>query len=112
MAAMLSRPQCVNKNHVEICQCVEGETKQTLCIQTEMKCITSNINYMVECASCDIQYIGQTKRSLRHRFNNHRLGILNEHKTSIALHFNQHQCETNDNKSPPFSNCTNWHQTN
>ena len=84
---------------------VSRETKQTFRIQTEMKCNSSNIIYMIECASCGIQYIGQTKRSLRHRFNNHRQDILHERNTSVSLHFNQLQCEPNDCKITPIFQC-------
>ena len=43
--------------------------------------------------NCGLQYIGQTKRSLRHSFHNHRFDILNNRKTSVANHFNQLRCE-------------------
>ena len=81
------------------------ETKHTFRIQTEMKCNSSNIIYIIECASCGIQYIGQTKRSLRHRFNNHRQDILHKRNTIVSLHFNQLQGEPNDCKIAPIFQC-------
>ena len=56
-------------------------TKQTFKIQTnKTSCNTNNLIYLIECDNCGLQYIGQTKRSLRHRFHNHRFDILNNEK--------------------------------
>ena len=43
---------------------------------------------LIEYENCGLQYIGHTKCSLRHRFNNHGFDIPNDRKTSVANHFN------------------------
>ena len=40
---------------------VSREIKQIFRIQTEVKCNSSNIIYMIEYASCGIQYVDPTK---------------------------------------------------
>ena len=64
-----------------------------------MKCNSSNIIYMIECASCGIQHIVRTKRSLWHKFDNYRQDILRDCNASVALYFNQLQCEATDCKN-------------
>ena len=86
--------------HSEI---ISRETKQTFCIQTDMKYNSPNIIYMLQCASCGIQYIDQTKWSPWHGFNNHMQDILHERFTSIASHFDQQlQCELKGCKIAPI----------
>ena len=46
-----------------------GETRP---ITTHIDCNSKNLIYMVHCRSCDKQYIGETKRRLKDRFNEHR----------------------------------------
>jgi hypothetical protein len=60
---------------------------------------------LIQCDSCGIQYVGQTKRSLRHRVNNHRYDILNERPSVISHHFNQIRCEIQDFKIIPIHQC-------
>ena len=38
-------------------------------------CYTSNVVYMLSCNNCDLQYVGQTGRSLKKRVNQHRAAI-------------------------------------
>ena len=45
-----------------------GEIKQ------QMTCKSTNLIYMIECKRCKKQYIGETKRTLRERFTEHRQG--------------------------------------
>ena len=52
-------------------------------------CNSENIIYVISCAKCGIQYTGQTKTSLRIRFNNHKSSIRrNDPDKSVAVHFN------------------------
>ena len=42
-------------------------------IKSHITCETSNVIYMVQCTKCNLQYIGETKRRLKERFNEHRV---------------------------------------
>ena len=88
------------------------ETKQAFRIQTEMKSNSSNIIYMIECAFCGIQYIGE-KTILRHRFDSHRKDILHERNREVLLYIST-KISVNQMiaKLAPFPNGPNWHQTN
>ena len=41
-------------------------------IKEQMTCKSTNLIYMIECKRCNKQYIGETKRTLRERFTEHR----------------------------------------
>ena len=41
---------------------------------------------MISCAKCGIQYIGQTKRKLQHRFSEH-LGYIDKGENATGMHF-------------------------
>ena len=51
-------------------------------------CVSTNIVYLITCTKCHIQYIGETKNSLRTRLNHHRHDILHNYNTPIGIHFN------------------------
>ena len=46
-----------------------GATRQ---IKSHITCNTKNLIYMIRCKRCHLQYIGETKRRLKDRFNEHR----------------------------------------
>ena len=52
---------------------------------------TKNLIYMIQCNRCNLQYIGETKRRLKDRFNEHRRTIDNPNTkskpTTVAQHF-------------------------
>ena len=56
-----------------------------------MTCDTKNLIYMIQCNRCNLQYIGETKRRLKDRFNEHRRTIDNPNTkskpTTAAEHF-------------------------
>ena len=60
-------------------------------IKTAVDCNTKNVIYNIEClkSGCRQQYIGETKKSLKERFNQHR-GYVNNKKLEKAtgMHFN------------------------
>jgi hypothetical protein len=60
----------------------------TLTTTNTLTCNTSNIIYLIHCNKCYVNYVGQTKRSLKDRFNNHRSDIKHNKQTAISLHFN------------------------
>ena len=65
-----------------------GETRP---IKSNLTCETKNLIYMIQCNRCNLQYIGETKRRLKDRFNEHRRTIDNTNTkskpTTAAEHF-------------------------
>jgi hypothetical protein len=51
-------------------------------------CNSQNVIYLIKCQFCNLHYIGQTKRTLRERLNNHRSDINTKKQTAVAIHFN------------------------
>ena len=51
-----------------------GETRP---IKSNLSCDTKNLTYIIQCNRCNLQYIGETKRRLKDRFNEHRRTIDN-----------------------------------
>ena len=60
-------------------------------IKSHITCETFNIIYLIQCRLCNLQYIGETKRRLKGRFNEHRRPILNPTgnyiHTAVSEHF-------------------------
>ena len=65
-----------------------GETRPII---SNLTCYTKNLIYMIQCNRCNLQYIGETKRRLKDRFNEHRRTIDNPNNkskpTTAAEHF-------------------------
>jgi len=57
-------------------------------IKDTISCTSENIIYCITCRVCQLQYVGETSRSLRERLNDHRSSIKLKKKTPIAQHFN------------------------
>ena len=66
-------------------------TGETYPIKSNLTCNTKNLIYMIQCNRCNLQYIGETKRRLKDRFNEHRRTIDNPNSkskpTTVAEHF-------------------------
>ena len=66
-------------------------TGETRTIKSNLTCDTKNLIYMIQCNRCNLQYIGETKRRLKDRFNEHRRTIDNpktkSKPTTAAEHF-------------------------
>ena len=66
-------------------------TGQRFEIKSHITCETSNVIYMIQCTKCNLQYIGETKRRLKDRFNEHRRPIINPFcsytPTAVSRHF-------------------------
>ena len=60
-------------------------------IKSHITCETFNVIYLIQCRLCNLQYIGETKRRLKDRFNEHRRPILNPTgnyiHTAVSEHF-------------------------
>ena len=48
---------------------------ETLPIKSNLTCDTKNLIYIIQCNRCNLRYIGETKRRLKDRFNEHRRAI-------------------------------------
>lgn len=57
-------------------------------IQGKIDCNSKNIIYIIECKKCKMQYVGETRNSLKIRFQRHLSDIRTYKDTSIANHFN------------------------
>lgn len=96
---------CFTCEHVRSCSSVTSNTTNlSYKLKSDLNCNSSNIIYLIECENCGKQYIGQSKRSLRTRFNNHRNDIENERATVISSHFNR-ACHIDDCKIIPIFKC-------
>ena len=66
-----------------------GEVRE---IKQQMTCKSTNLIYMIECKRCKKQYIGETKRTLRERFTEHRQATNNPShanaSAAVPTHFN------------------------
>ncbi len=59
-------------------------------LKFDCTCETKNVVYMLSCVKCGMQYIGETKRSLRQRFGEHKNSVKkNNLNTVLVKHFNQ-----------------------
>ena len=51
----------------------------------------SKVIYMIQCTKCNLQYIGETKRRLKDRFNEHRRPVINPfcsyNPVAVSRHF-------------------------
>ena len=62
---------------------------RTFKLHDKFSCHSSNIVYLVTCKKCNMQYVGETGRSLRDRITDHVSCIRLKKPTPIGLHFNQ-----------------------
>ena len=72
-------------------------------IPQNLSCSSDNFVYLINYKRCikqdptlPCQYIGQTSRTLRERFGEHRRGIQNNTDDSVPIHFNQPKHTLND----------------
>ena len=77
-----------------------GEQRKIL---QNLSCSSNNLVYLINCKRCikkdptfPCQYSGQTCRTLRERFGEHRCGIENNIDESVPIHFNQPKHTLND----------------
>ena len=58
-------------------------------INCSVDCSTSNVIYLLGCKKCPQQYIGETERSVKERFSEHKGYVKNNnHAKSTGAHFN------------------------
>lgn len=95
---------CSSKHNCRTCEVYDNElsfqgsyNKEkhniiTLKNTISISCNTGNIIYLITCNNCKIQYVGETKRSLRARIGEHLRSIKNPNKANckfFAEHYNQ-----------------------
>ena len=72
-------------------QAIGTSTGETRNITSHITCNTKNLIYMVQCNRCHLQYIGETKRRLKDRFNEHRRPVdktnITSKPTTVSEHF-------------------------
>ena len=65
-------------------------TGETRTITSHFTCDTKNVVYMIQCNRCKLQYIGETKRKLKERFNDHRRTVDNPASKSKPTNVSEH----------------------
>ena len=68
-------------------------TGETYHIKSHITCTTFNVIYMIQCRLCNLQYIGETKRRLKDRFNEHRRPVLNPTSNYISTAVSEHSSQ-------------------
>ena len=59
-------------------------------IKGSITCTTSNVVYLISCRVCGVQYVGETKNTLKKRFYGHRSTVNTENlDTPVGYHFNR-----------------------
>ena len=72
----------------------------------DLSCSTTNVIYLISCAKCDQQYVGETKRKVSERLSGHRSSIKKHANTFITRHFNLPGHTTDDIKIQPLEHIT------
>ena len=70
-------------------------TGETYHIKSHITCTTFNVIYVIQCRLCNLQYIGETKRRLKDRFNEHRRPALNPTSSYIHTAVSEHFLSNN-----------------
>ena len=63
-------------------------------VLTHILGLRENVIYLVQCNRCNLQYIGETKRQLKDRFNEYRRAVdktsIKSKPTTVSEHFLSH----------------------
>ena len=59
-------------------------------VQSHITCETFDVVYLIQCRLCSLQYIGETKRRVKDRFNENRQPILNPTGNYIHTAVSEH----------------------
>ena len=87
-------------------EAISSVTKCVFKFRHDMNCNTRNMIYLINCKSCNKQYIGESRQSLRYRADGHRRDILDEVlNRSVAKHFNSCFCSFDDFEITPIFIC-------
>ena len=87
----VKRPSAAMPARRNVCRSQASETRS---ITSHVTCNTINVIYMVQCNRCNLQYIGESKRRLKDRFNEHRRAVdktnIKCKPTTVSEHFLSH----------------------
>ena len=61
--------------------------------QTRISCMSSNLIYLIQCKLCNKQYVGQTRKKILTRLNQHYSTIRTAQDSPVSRHFRSHQCK-------------------
>ena len=76
-------------------------------------CSTSNVIYLIHCAKCNLQYVGQTKRKLRERLGRHRQNAADRnHNNFLYSHFRSTGHSIKDMRVKVLEKCSNIQDLN
>ena len=78
-------PMCIHVDNKK--EFRSTNTRTTYKLKGEFNCKTVGVVYLITCKKCNLQYVGQTGRSLHHRMREHMYSIVKNEKT-IGMHFN------------------------
>ena len=79
--------QCKTCSFTDSGTVISAPTSQFF-IRHHFTCLSSNLIYCISCSKCGLLYIGETGRSLRIRFGEHRRSVINHDNTKpVARHF-------------------------
>jgi len=77
-------------------------TKEKFQITDRMTCATFRVIYVIECEKCNLQYVGQTNKSLRQQMAKHREALRAGKPRRIYYHFNRADHTETDMKVTPI----------
>ena len=92
----IERTPCQRQNSCRYCpilnrsgKIVSHSTGKSFTSMRNVNCQSSNLIYLISCAYCGIQYVGQTKNRLLTRFQGHFNDIDHDRDTTVARHLNR-----------------------
>ena len=77
-------------------------TKEKFQITDRMTCATIRVICVIDCEKCNLQYVGQTNKSLRQRMAKHREALRAGKPRRIYYHFNRVDHTETDMKVTPI----------
>ena len=85
------QPRCKTCAHIKTGVTFRSSTtNKEFRVKATADCRTKNVVYLIECAKCSIQYVGETENALRVRLTGHRSDISHRRLDKpVAHHFNQ-----------------------
>ena len=75
---------------------ITGPSGESVGVKRNYNCEQGPCIYAIRCKKCGKLYIGQTKRLLRVRFQEHLGDIRNNRSGGVAEHFNSESCSIDD----------------
>ena len=80
--------------------------RYTVISACDLSCSTTNVIYLISCAKCGQQYVGETKRKVSEQLSGYRSSIKKHANTFIARHFNSPGHTMDDIRIQPIEHIT------